>query len=72
MTDVPFPAARARGPGPNRAKTYAKEPLRLSIGDDDVNKRGRVGGIPRDSAQNYGVQLAVGAMFDDKPAYFAQ
>ena len=36
----------AWGPSPIRAKTYAKEPPRLSICDDYVNKRGRVGGTP--------------------------
>jgi hypothetical protein len=35
-----------RGPSPIRAKTYAKEPPRLSICDDYVTKRGRVGGTP--------------------------
>ena len=60
------------GPSPIRAKTYAKEPLRLSICDDYVNKTGRVGGTPRDIAQNYGVQLAVCAMFANEPAYFSQ
>ena len=60
------------GPSLIRAKTYAKEPLRLSICDDYVNKRGRVGGTLRDIAQNYGAHVAVGAMFANGPAYFAQ
>ena len=54
------------------AEWTTKEPLRLSIWDNYVNKRGGVGGTPRDIAQNYGVQVAVCAMFADEPAYFAQ
>jgi hypothetical protein len=62
----------ARGPSPIYAESYGKEPLRLSIWDDHVNKWGGDGGTPRDIAQNYGAHLAVCAMFANEPSYFAQ
>ena len=61
-----------RGPSPIRAKTYGKEPLQPSIWANYIDKKGGVGGTPRDIAQNYGVQLAVGAMFAAEPPYCAQ
>ena len=61
-----------RGPSPIRAKTYGKEPLQPSIWANYIDKKGGIGGTLRDIAQNYGVQLAVGAMFADEPAYCAQ
>ena len=60
------------GPSPIRAKTYGKAPLQPSIWANYIDKKGGVGGTPRDIAQNYGVQLAVGAMFANELTYCAQ
>jgi hypothetical protein len=61
-----------RGSRPIRAKTYGKDSLRPSIWGGYASEGGDLGLRPGDIAQNHGVQLAVGAMFADEPAYFAQ
>jgi hypothetical protein len=60
------------GSSPKSAKTYAKEPQRLSIWDNYDNKKGGVSRTARDIARNYGAHVAVCAMFANELAYFAQ
>jgi hypothetical protein len=55
------------GPSPSRAKTYGKEPLCPSTWESCASEKCGISGMPRDIAQNYGVHVAVGAMFVEHP-----
>jgi hypothetical protein len=61
---------RAWGSSPKSAKTHGKEPLCPSTWESCASEKGGISGMPRDIAQNYGVHVAVGAMFTDQTTYF--
>jgi hypothetical protein len=60
------------GPSPKSAKTYGKDPLRTSIWEAQEPKGAQSGVVPRHIAHNFGAHVAVGAMFAEEQAYFAQ
>ena len=64
--------ARRLGSQPHPCENLRYGTLRSSIWEGYIRKRGNLGGMSQDIAQNYGVQLAVGAMFAAEPPYCAQ